>query len=86
MLAGQGFRNVVWFVSIAIGPAIAYFLINILGKTSWICKKLHLCNVRLFVFFAVGFLGVWVLYWTCFLVVRAILGKKAGKTVPNAGE
>ncbi len=77
MISSQGLRNIVWFVSISIGPAIAYYLIGILGRISWICKYLYLCRLRIFVFFAIGFLAVWAVYWTGFLTARAIHNKKA---------
>ncbi len=77
MISSQGLRNIVWFVSVSIGPAIAYCMIRILGRISWICKNLYLCRLRIFVFFALGFLAVWAVYWTGFLVARAIRNKKA---------
>ncbi len=77
MISSQGLRNIVWFVSISIGPAIAYCLIRILGRISWICKNLHLCRLRIFVFFIAGFLAVWAIYWTGFLVARAIRNNEA---------
>ncbi len=76
MISSQGLRNIVWVVSISIGPAIAYYMIRILGRISWICKQLHLCRVRIFVFFVIGFLAVWAVYWAGFLAARAIRNKK----------
>ncbi len=76
MISSQKLRNIVWFVSISIGPAIAYYLIRILGRISWICKNQYLCRVRIFVFFALGFGTVWAVYWAGFLAARAIRNKK----------
>ena len=76
MISNQQLRNIVWFVSISIGPAITYYLIGILGRISWICKNLYLCRLRIFVFFAVGFGAVWAVYWAGFLTARALRNKK----------
>ncbi len=76
MISSQGLRNIVWIISISIGPAIAYCMIRILGHISWICKQLYLCRLRLFVFFVIGFLAVWAVYWAGFLTARAIRNKK----------
>ncbi len=76
MISSQGLRNIVWIVSISIGPAIAYCMIRILGRISWICKNLYLCRVRIFVFFVLGFGAVWAVYWAGFLIARAIRNKK----------
>lgn len=76
MISSQKLRNIVWFVSISIGPAIAYYLIRILGRLSWICKNPYLCRVRIFVFFALGFGAVWAIYWAGFLAARALRNKK----------
>ena len=77
MISSQRLRNIVWFVSISIGPAIAYYLIRILGRISWICENLYLCRLRIFVFFAIGFGTVWAVYWAGFLMARVIRNKKA---------
>ena len=76
MISSQKLRNIVWFVSISIGPAIAYYLIGILGRISWICKNLYLCRLRIFVFFVAGFGAVWAVYWAGFLPARALRKKK----------
>ncbi len=83
MISSQKLRNIVWFVSISIGPAIAYYLIRILGRISWICKNLYLCRVRIFVFFVVGFGAVWAVYWAGFLAARAIRNKKPEEPAPE---
>ncbi len=82
MISAQGFRNVIWIISVFVGPVMAYFLTRALGGISWICRELHLCKVKLLVFFALGFVGVWAVYWTCYLLARA-LGKKRGKFTPD---
>jgi hypothetical protein len=84
MISSQGLRNIVWIASISIGPAIAYYLIGILGRLSWICKNPYLCRVRIFVFFAVGFGAVWAVYWAGFLMARAIRHKKPEEPGSNA--
>ena len=75
MISAQGFRNVIWIISVFVGPVLAYFLTRALGGISWICRELRLCKARLLVFFALSFVGIWVVYWTCYLLARA-LGKK----------
>ncbi len=84
MISIQGLRNIVWFVSISIGPAIAYYLIGILGRISWICKNLYLCKLRMFVFFAIGFGAVWAVYWAGFLMARVSRNKKAEEPASEA--
>ena len=82
MISSQGLRNIVWFVSISIGPAIAYYLIRILGRISWICEQLHLCRLRIFVFFVIGFLAVWAVYWAGFLArIEALINRPAVEAV-----
>ena len=76
MISSQKLRNIVWFVSISIGPAIAYYLIRILGRISWICENPYLCRLRIFVFFALGFGAVWAVYWAGFFTARALHNKK----------
>ncbi len=85
MISSQGLRNIVWVVSISIGPAIAYYLIRILGRISWICEQLHLCRLRIFAFFVIGFLAVWAVYWAGFLAARAIRNEKPEDSPSETG-
>lgn len=76
MISAQGVRNIVWIMSVFGGPVLAYYLTRVLGGISWICQRLHLCKTKLFLFFVLGFIGVWAIYWVIYLMARVF--KKAG--------
>jgi len=83
MISRRAVRNIVWVLSVSVGPATAYLLISVLGRISWICTELHLCRLRIFVFFVLGFSAVWAVYWACFFIVAAVAGHRRRQEQPQ---
>jgi len=63
---------IIWLTSILIGPALVHYILHHFGEPVLICSTPEHCKSKMLLFFIVGFLLTWAVYWSIRLLARLI--------------
>jgi hypothetical protein len=63
---------IIWLTSILVGPALVHYILHHFGEPVLICSTPEHCKSKMLLFFIIGFLLTWAVYWSIRLITRLI--------------